>query len=150
MTGKTHFAGGVAAAVSANIFLGVNDPYLIIAILFGSILPDIDHSATIFGKTFSIIPKLFKHRGFTHSIIFIVMVGYFSPYLAIGCISHILLDMMTRRGVMLFYPFEDYIRFPFASHTKTNGKFEKVVFSLLMLYSIVICFHELQLLLTFA
>lgn len=94
----------------------------------GGLLPDIDHPTSRIGRRAPIISKFINsvcgHRGFTHTILanmlfayllfllaaFIpdVLRGFYFPFalgLIIGYFSHLLLDMLTRAGIPLFYPF---------------------------------------------
>ena len=80
------------------------------------------------GKNIPILPKLLKHRGFTHSLLFCLLMGFFNIWIGIGCLVHIVMDMMTRQGVELFYPYKNKIRFPLEKYVVTNGKFEKLLF----------------------
>lgn len=123
MTGKTHIAGGLlgAALCCTDISSGV----LLIA---GSILPDIDHGSSLLGKNIPLVHKFFKHRGFTHSLLFCYLMYLINPYLAIGVAIHIILDLLTKDGVHLLSPIPMKINFfPIAMFVKTGGFFEKIV-----------------------
>ncbi len=58
-----------------------------------------------------------NHRSFTHSILalflFTVCVNLISPslavYFAIGYLSHLMLDLLNRRGIQLFFPLDSRI-----------------------------------------
>ena len=146
MKGKTHIAGGIALGYLAfnNIeVLNVNlsdDKILLLVtagLTLGALIPDIDHkNSTISNKVKpigNIISKIFKHRGFTHSIlgsiIIIILFGWLFSLtginkvfniiliksIYIGIISHILLDMLTPSGVSLLYPYNK--RYSIASFT---------------------------------
>ena len=114
MTGKTHLSCGIAT----SLFL-CGDVVSGILLSVGSLLPDIDHKNSLFGKALPFIPKMIKHRTYV--------------YLCIGCCVHLLLDMMTKQGCPLFYPFAIKIKLPFASLIKTDGKFEKLLFGISIL-----------------
>ena len=95
-------------------------------LILGSLFPDIDHRNSYLSRKIKpisfITSKLFKHREFTHSIVGTITVSYllylildrtnietmyssmFNEAFTIGIISHIILDMMTVSGVVLFYP----------------------------------------------
>ncbi len=59
-----------------------------------------------------------KHRTFTHSLAFLVgtsiLVGFVNKYIAIaafiGIAVHILLDMLTKYGVQLYWPLRKRVR----------------------------------------
>lgn len=100
----------------------------------GSLLPDIDHPTSTFSKKYFLLSIPFRilqlifgnfkatkhfvgHRGITHSIlfaiIFIVPIFFIDNIwivlallsLAIGIISHLLMDMLNPTGVPLLLPF---------------------------------------------
>ena len=95
-------------------------------LVLGSLFPDIDHKNSYLSRKVKpisfITSKLFKHREFTHSIVGTISFSYllhiilnkmnreiiyssmFRNAFTIGFISHIILDMMTISGVVLFYP----------------------------------------------
>ncbi len=149
-----------------------------IAIMIGSLLPDIDSMNSKLGKyTYPIalllvmgligfyyvdaerfwswindevifllaliIPVFFvlsSHRTWTHSLLFVGLLGFYFHilsiwftipiYLQVGCglgvLSHIFGDYLTKRGVPLFYPFKHkYYRFLFSFRTGSIA--EKVI-----------------------
>lgn len=130
MKGHTHALLGVTAAVAVHAYA----PYLIttlpglgialVAAGVGSLLPDLDadeslirhqtHTARSDGPLGHIVSWLMpSHRGITHSgMAALAMVGFAWLYphdwliaLAIGYISHLSADMLTRGGVPLLWPF---------------------------------------------
>lgn len=97
-----------------------------IATTIGALLPDIDAPGSLLGRFFPFISRFLartvKHRTLTHSLLsifFFVLIlnqshrlDYGESFYAIivlglmvGHISHILLDLLTPQGVLLFYPF---------------------------------------------
>lgn len=134
MTGKTHIATGflVASIIPTNN-IGA------ILICAGSLLPDIDHGNAIIGKKFKFISKILKHRHFTHSIVFALICGVFSPYLAVGVMTHIIADMMTKQGVKLFYPIKRSVRLPLAKYNSTNSIFESVLRNMCFVICTIVC-----------
>lgn len=95
-------------------------------VMLGSLLPDIDHPQSYLGRRlpFLSVPIhwLFGHRGFTHSLLSLSILGIasaeywaFNPLLLggilLGYFSHILADMCTPRGVPLFYPSKKRYKF---------------------------------------
>jgi inner membrane protein len=88
-----------------------------IVVMFGSLLPDIDHPRSTLGRKLPFlsypINKIFGHRKMTHSILFVgamfFLGDYFNfvivEYLAIGAALHLLGDYLTPSGIPLFYPF---------------------------------------------
>lgn len=124
MTGKTH----VIAGLTTGVFLGLNAPQLIFA-AFGALLPDIDHEHSTLGHHVPFISKHLSHRGFTHSIVFLLICTAISPYLGIGIMTHIILDTLNTVGVQMLWPLKKKIKIPvIAIHT---GKIvEKILFIL--------------------
>lgn len=149
MTGNTHILGGITASLAFVQFTHY-DPIIVVgASVFGALLPDICHTGSKIGRTFPIISKLvnifFGHRSITHSLLFlffmiIIMTKYISndsiiAGIIIGMISHYLLDMFTKKGIMLLFPLKIMIRFPIT--TRTGSKTENlvaVILSILCLY----------------
>lgn len=109
--------------MSAASFSGMG-----LGLIVGSGLPDIDHHKSYVAKKLSfvgtIISKFFSHRGFTHSIPFLIMLyltlsfskpyinptyssffEYFSFALIFSTFIHIFMDMFVGNGVNLFAPF---------------------------------------------
>lgn len=154
MTGKTHLAFGILLgtcyAIHASNDIGVQVAIVGTTAMF-SLLPDICHTGSKVGRKFfpiSLIIRLFfGHRTLTHSLIFIAMTAVVLTLLNIqltyiicaclGIISHILLDMMTPRGVALFFPLELKITMPMT--VKTGGVIDlslATTFSVLTFYFI--------------
>lgn len=127
MSGTNHIAGGI---MFTGIYLSMFDVniyssfYYLAATVFFSLLPDIDHTKSIIGKSFYPIAKWldrkYGHRTLTHSLL-----CYFTIYIVIATIeksafqttvyssifvwsygSHLILDMITLQGVPLFFPFK--------------------------------------------
>ncbi len=133
----THLVAGLLVAVMLVEF--IDFPHTIAAVLwvlFGSILPDIDEKHSRLGKLFPMIPKLFVHRGFFHSIflataitIALSLVVYqYALAFAAGFLTHLLLDAMTPAGVRPFWPSDLRVR----GFVKTGGVLEAVLFMALV------------------
>lgn len=94
----------------------------------GGLIPDIDHPNSTISKRHKTISKFVtsftKHRGITHTLLGVgafflallflstflpVFIQYyamlFSVGVFVGLLSHLLLDIITRAGLRLFYPF---------------------------------------------
>ena len=92
----------------------------IVVLIISSLLPDIDSPTSKIGrngvsKTFS---AFFKHRGIVHSVFFIVLIYFILrsfwmeaslPFL-IGYSTHLVLDLLTPRGLKPFWPFKKRIK----------------------------------------
>jgi inner membrane protein len=126
MTAPNHLAGGIVftglfcSLFSINIF---ENPLYISFTLFGSLLPDVDHTKSYIGKAFYPLAKYiatnYGHRTITHSLLFILSVYslslfveqnfsinyHISTILFFSVFSHFLFDMVTVSGIPLFYPF---------------------------------------------
>ncbi len=111
-------------------------------VLFGALLPDIDHKESIISKWFYpvawLITLLFRHRGIVHSIFFIaglfwVVSHYagtaFAIPLTLGFLSHIIIDSFTVRGINYLYPLTTFKISGFIETGKTG---ETVLFLLLL------------------
>ncbi len=103
---------------------------------------------------FFLVLAISSHRTFTHSILGFILFsaivklilmeyGVSSIYkgLIIGYSSHLLADCFTSKGIKLFYPFKTNVVFPLKF--KKNGFAEKLTFSLLILYCLVMLFLNL-------
>ena len=139
MLGKTHLGGGIVT----SLLLCGSDVVSVCWLIFGSILPDIDHPGSMIGKNVPVLPKLLKHRGFTHSLLFCLLMGFFNMWVGIGCLVHIIMDMMTKQGVELLYPYKKKIRFPLAKNVVTNGIFEKLIFFICYLLIVYLLYMRL-------
>lgn len=132
MRGPTH---ALAGACTASVFLAFTIPhqYPLLALSavagFAALWPDVDGSEstfeniTILGfKPFEfpafITDKLFKHRGFLHSLLAVLLLAFillgFFPKLPkeiviatlLGYTSHLVTDALTPQGIAWFYPLE--------------------------------------------
>ena len=100
MRGTTHLAAGLVA--SAVLAPGATGCALIV---FGSLLSDIDTPASTISHRTTGLPGLFlEHRGITHSSPFTTVAACVSPYIAIGLITHMVLDMFNPSGIRIFWP----------------------------------------------
>ncbi len=120
MEAKTHLMFALVASIIVVYFI----PQLLFyvpLILFGSLLPDIDHPNSKLGRKIWPISKLinwvFGHRGFLHSIFFVLLISIpigiyfgfsFGFAIAIGILSHLLSDALTVSGIALFYPLSNF------------------------------------------
>lgn len=89
-------------------------------VIFGSLLPDVDHQNSKINRILPItrwIPTFFTHRGFFHSIFpaIIIYAGFHITKLdvlgiplAIGYTSHLASDCFTRLGCNLLHPISTF------------------------------------------
>lgn len=179
MTKETHSNGGYIIGllllpyIYKTFLLDYNLTYRIVLLFiyayfthFGALISDIDMKGSYISKRFPIIHKLFgkrfRHRGFTHSLLFVGIIAFigntitissndnivftciFSGILA-GVISHILLDIITKEGVELFYPVEiNFSILPIKTSSKTEKNFNKFL-SLVVVFLIGYRFYLITL-----
>lgn len=173
MTKDTHSSGGfLFALIALNAFInGYIKGYailyqiLLVVIFFhfanlGSVFPDIDMKGSYISKRHPFLSKAFKkckHRGVTHSFLFIAILYVISLALAVishenivvisicggfilGYISHLVLDLLTKEGIELFFPFRTNIRFfnikTGSKGEKTFHKFLKLIIALFLIYNV--------------
>lgn len=77
----------------------------------GALLPDLDREYLFVARDF--IGRHQLHRAFFHNVFFIGLLYLLNPYLALGALSHTMLDTLTTatdRGVELFYPLTRLVR----------------------------------------
>jgi inner membrane protein len=155
MKGKTHVIGGITASFAYSYFVGT-DPIITTSFgIIGALIPDICHGGSKIGKKLPLLSKIinliFGHRSFTHSLLFLVIISFLMDYffqndtikmgLIIGMLSHYILDMGTKSGIQLFFPFTLRVRFPMT--TRTGSKIENFIFSILTLISFYYGYHLL-------
>lgn len=152
---KTHVAGGLVAGVVALSLMEDNSGVelaVMTGAVIGSLFPDIDHKGSYIGRrmkaTSHIASSLFGHRGITHSPImmtFFTLLLFLTSELFIastlvdlwllgfymGILSHIFLDMLTKGGVPLLYPFSK--KKIALTKMKTGSIWETMVFVVLIL-----------------
>ena len=148
MTGKTHIIGGMTASLAFAQISNYDPVILLGAGVAGALLPDICHGGSTIGRKLPIISKvintLFGHRSFTHSLLFLFIIGLIlnsfvmnesiTAGILVGMISHYILDMATKNGIKLLFPFKVTVRFPLT--TKTGGTVEYLVFAALSLLTV--------------
>lgn len=161
MTGKTHILGGALAGELAALAVGNTSPtvaaVLIGGSIAGSLLPDIDHvnskvsrSSIVAQATSYAVSGVTRHRGFIHTPVFIlssvVLLSGASVFglphgwlltlaLALGMLSHLILDTLNPTGIMWLWPLKKK-RWHLLS-IKTNSPIEWLV--MLALAVIVLC-----------
>ena len=126
MTGKTHFAAGLAIGCGICVAAHPSPDLGIIAIAaatVSSLLPDIDTAHSKIGHRVAplswILRILFGHRQFFHSLacwttisLIVWLCGaplLVSAGIVAGAGSHILLDMLNPSGVQLLWPMQNRI-----------------------------------------
>ncbi len=132
MRGDTHFVGGVlfaavALTLTENVCISAKEGVFLLASGIGALIPDIDIKGSAISKAgglmkaiSSLVSRTTKHRGFTHTILFIVLFSVLPGVLwvagvphgesmtagaALGMLSHLVLDTLNPTGIMWLYPF---------------------------------------------
>lgn len=116
----------------------------VLLVLFGCVLPDVDHTESTLGKRMRVlsvpISLIFGHRGVFHSLLACLFIGYAAyelqtwwlNYIAFGYFLHLIGDYLTPSGIPLLYPYKK--RYRFAIVAETNSLSE-----LIMAGSILAC-----------
>lgn len=114
MTAPTHLAFSLLCGS-----IGSADYLSSAACALGALLPDLDHPRSSIGRVFFFVSHplnmRFGHRGLIHSffvwtpllVIGLVFKVSVLQWLAIGALSHVLLDCYNTAGVRAFTPFSD-------------------------------------------
>ncbi len=149
MTAKTHYAFSFLLVSSLGL---PRDLALITSI--AALLPDIDHTSSLFGRLFPGIAKPLMarhgHRTITHSLVILLALMllllplvWFYPLIYKGLIvayfSHIFIDCFNMSGIRLFYPFsqKEYISFRTESLRVKVSSWQEFTIFLVLIFSIV-------------
>lgn len=135
-----YLAGVVDAFTGIAIFL---------LILFGSLLPDIDHHKSKVGRRVKIIAVFFEHRGFFHSVFAIILWYFlfnlflplqFTKAILFGYVAHLFIDAFNHYGVS---PFAPLIKWKIKGPLLTNGIEEKIIYYGLLIANIYFFIQEI-------
>jgi len=140
----THLLFGFLLGILGILYFRPENQILfMILALIGSALPDIDHPNSKLGRRAGIIGLLFQHRGFFHSLFMLLILavlgslvskGVYLYAVVIGFGSHLLIDSITREGIMPFHPlFKLRLRGPIY----TGKTMELIIFACLFISSIL-------------
>lgn len=160
MTGKTHASCGLLIGLCMTTYYKQDiftSTTIITLAVIASIFPDICHTKSKIGNKIPIISffvkLLFGHRTFTHSLLFVGLISgglifidapiHYMLAIIFGVLSHILLDMLTHRGVQLWYPISKQVRLPI--HFKTGGLVDasfSTAFVLTSVYVVIQHFYD--------
>ncbi len=139
MTGKTHALAGACAALA----LHGNGAEVVMA-TFGALLPDVDTAQSAAGQYAGLVAKILPHRGPTHGLLMLAISTFVNPWLGLGVLTHIILDMMTSAGVKLLWPWGKRIRLPLAKHVSNNGVVESVLQTALVVGCVLFCITSMD------
>lgn len=119
----SHSIGGALTGlgvgyISTKAGIDCSVGLMLVGGVIGGLLADIDHPKSYVGSKVRLISDMLYstvgHRTLTHSLLFVIVagsiVGLFNISLgvgvALGILSHIVLDMLTGSGVAYLYPFQ--------------------------------------------
>ena len=117
MTANGHV---VLAVTPLTVIYGLGvlqHPFMLMAVIVGSLLPDIDEKGSYIGRKLFFISGIFKdlgieHRGFTHFLIIplsIMLIAYLAMdggwlfWLGFGILMHDVGDLLTKGGIESFF-----------------------------------------------
>jgi len=140
----THLAFGFLFGLlyMKGFFVG-NQILFIFLVLFGSLLPDIDNPKSKVGRNAPLIGWFFEHRGIFHSVFPLILLvcltfvtnwDWFLVPVSVGYGSHLFIDLFTKKGLRIFYPFKTNVR----GFITTGSWFEKLLFLVLLIVDFVL------------
>lgn len=146
---KTHLAITVFGILLFFNHVDNKLVFVLVAIL-ATYIPDIDSRYSTLGrkKINRILQFFTKHRGITHSFVFLILVTFvllfFIPIVALGFFLgyglHLFADSFTRDGIQPFYPF---VKAKSKGNISSGGKIEVLVFVLFLIFDVGILFFRL-------
>lgn len=150
MLARTHICFALLLAIITDYYFSFTMPFWFYTsiIISSSFVPDIDIPTSKLGKKVKIVGYLFEHRGIFHTIwpivlIFYILNKYISFHLAVsvitGYFSHLCLDMLTPKGIQLFYPLKMRIR----GFIETGSFLENIVCVILLIVDAGLLFYLL-------
>ena len=138
MLGRTHFIFGLLLGII--YYLAEAPLWVIFFIPIASLLMDVDEKHSYVGKRFKIISWAFTHRGFFHSIWFVLLSWLIARELSstlatsilIAYSSHLLLDATSKAGIRVLWPLKWKIKGPIRV-----GNWEEHLFLIIVLAGII-------------
>ena len=125
---------------------------VIILATLASLLPDICHTQSKIGRRFKVISfceiDLWTSNLYAFNIIYrnhsillqiIQTPNYYMAAIIIGLVSHVILDMITPKGVKLFYPLPFNVKTPI--QFKTGGLVDLSLATALMIGTVYVLFQ---------
>jgi inner membrane protein len=144
---QTHVLIGIIFFIIFRGYFAGDEIIVLLLILLGSILPDLDSPTSIINKwsgIFGRVVSLFtKHRGLFHSMVFhlalfVVLQQFISITYAralfLGYLAHIVGDGITPAGITLFYPFS---KFKIRGPVKVGSYVEVLLFIVLVVLVVI-------------
>ncbi|WWP00106.1 MAG: metal-dependent hydrolase [Candidatus Dasytiphilus stammeri] len=153
MTSRSHVIFAIAMVIAAKRFHLMNSYgdwwHIIPSAILTSLLPDIDHPRSMIGQRVKClsypIAYLFGHRGFTHSLLAVIVYSFLIRKILppdvqygmlIGYLSHLSADFFTSYGIPLLWPLSWRFRFPLF-HMST-GKTTERLFCMIFLVIVIV------------
>ena len=142
---KTHVVISLLVALLVFPLFSLNKGIFLLIFLFAALLPDIDSPYSFFGRRIKVIGWIFRHRGIFHSFFMLAALSavvwvLFNPLYALvfglGYLAHLLIDMLTYKGIYLFYP----LKYRIKGFIKTNSLSEKIIFVVCLVAGFVMLF----------
>ncbi len=156
MTGKTHAAIGANTVWLLTFTTLAVNPILIVVGALAALLPDLDASEStikhlnvkiagirvqLFYIPAFIVSRLFKHRGWLHSAVAIIIVGVVSwlglarfgvaypLVITLAYASHLVADACTVSGIRFFLPIQNELHLlPRPLRIRTSGILDQLLF----------------------
>ncbi len=99
--------------------------------ILGSLIPDIDHSKSFFGRKAKLISAILKHREAMHSLlcgiclslVILFFTNKYSYAFLLGFLSHLVLDSLNPKGIKWLWPLRFRVRGPI----KTGSFIELII-----------------------
>lgn len=143
MMGTTHMSIGLSVALAYDLTHPITPEAGLMIVgcaVIGSILPDIDKSNTPIRKLLGLPGHLLlfwiPHRGPTHSLVALVIVGLIAAQIdpGVGVVTacaygtHLASDALTRAGIPLLWPFNHTFHLlPNRLRLRVNGPAERLI-----------------------
>lgn len=145
---KTHLAITLCFVLLFLSFVENKLVFVLVA-LIATFIPDVDSRYSTVGrrKLARIFQFFTKHRGITHSFIFLLTITFilvlFFPTIALGFFLgyglHLLADSFTMEGILPLYP----LRKKSSGYIRTGGKSEVVVLVVFVILDIFLLSFEI-------
>ena len=144
MLATTHMIFGLTAGLLALPYVDQKWYFFLPIVVFGSLLPDIDHEGSKINKILPLtrwFAKFFKHRGFFHSIFPILIIFFVSKHygflfiglpISVGYAAHLFSDSLTYMGIGLLHPI---LNLRIEGFLRTGGVKEQMLFGVMFAVS---------------
>lgn len=148
MMWHTHLAFGFLFGLLSLPFVNHGNIYIFfVFVLFGALLPDIDKPESKVGSRIkpvsNLIQAIFGHRGIVHTVWgMLILCGLFWFFvnktygiaLAVGFLSHLLIDGLTKMGINFLHP---VARLHLSGFVETGTISETIVLVVIIALSVI-------------